>query len=105
MRNELQLEEEEAYETLPGCPTLTFPLQNFEQALPYYSFKSANYQKDRIVIEFEAGTLTISGASLSELWRHLQVQDVRSVKCYWSGIDDEIRINSIEWKKRVEKKV
>ncbi len=90
-------ESDEPYEVLRGSPTLTFVIEDVEQALPYNGFAQGVYREGIIELHFSEGVLTIRGVHLRELWRCLQLQDVRSVQCKTCDCDDELSITAITW--------
>ena len=96
------LDEEEAFEVMPGCPTLTFVLEDEELAVPYQSFQSAVFRKDEIELTFSSGVLTIEGHCLSSLWRHFQLLDVRRIQCLKSHDPEEPSISSLCWEESSE---
>lgn len=97
MTLEPQFDTDEAYELYSGCPTLTFLIEDKEQSLPYHSFKHGIFEKDTIRVQFEAGELVIRGRHLQELWAHLQLQDVRLVKCNELVDNEDLQVVRIVW--------
>ena len=95
--------DEDPFEITPGCPTLTYIIDKQEHAIPYHSFQQADLHGDTITVIFESGTLGIIGRNLKKLWRHLQMHDVRTVKCQTAAGEDAISISSINWAKKRSK--
>ena len=97
MIEEPKLEENEPYQLAPGCPTLTFTIAEKERMVPYHSFKQGTFDRKAIRLVFQAGMLMIHGCKLLELWKHLQLQDVRSVRCNEKADEGDIRVARIVW--------
>ncbi|MGB0372014.1 MAG: hypothetical protein ACPGN3_11820 [Opitutales bacterium] len=94
---ELNFEEDEAYELYAGCPTLSFRIEDREESVPYSSFNKGLYELGEIRLKFDKGSLVIRGKNLRDLWRHLQLQDVRFVKCNDADPSQDVLISSIAW--------
>lgn len=75
-----ELISDEPYEVAPGCPTLTFNLGNESLMFPYSSFTSGKFKKDSIELMFQEWRVEIEGNYLLDLWKLLQLQEIRSLK-------------------------
>ena len=97
---ELESTVDEAYQLTPGCPTFTFGDGSIERTFPYNSFKDStffNYEGETIDLYFENGYIKMKGENLRELWQHLQMQDVRSVRCNPNAEQGEVKITEMDW--------
>lgn len=74
-----ELKSDEPYEVAPGCPTITFDMGNKSLMLPYSSFVSGSFKGDRIELLFQEWQVEIEGGELAEVWRLLQMQDLRQL--------------------------
>ena len=95
MKLEPQYEYDEAYALCAGCPTLTLELDKQHINLPYHSYKRGLFHADIINLKFEEGTFVIHGRYLVELWKHLQLQAVRSIRCNKKAEPGEVRVDLI----------
>jgi hypothetical protein len=75
-----ELESDEPYEVASGCPTITFDLEGESLMLAYSSFVSGSFKGDRIELIFQEWRVEIEGENLGEVWKLLQMQDVRGLK-------------------------
>lgn len=74
-----ELEIDEPFEVMPGCPTVCFKVGEEAMMLPWSAFSVGRFSKDRITLEFGERIVTVEGTLLEELWRVIQLQDVREV--------------------------
>lgn len=74
-----ELKSHEPYEVSPGCPTISFDLGQNSLMFSYSSFASGNFTGGRIELNFQDWLLEIDGRNLDEVWRLLQMQDLRCV--------------------------
>ena len=72
-----ELKSDEPYEVAPGCPTISFDLGGESLMLAYSSFASGNFKGGRIELIFQEWRVEIEGANLEEVWKMLQMQDLR----------------------------
>ncbi|MBB5353870.1 hypothetical protein HNR46_004134 [Haloferula luteola] len=63
-----------------GTPTLTVELPGKQQMLPWSSFLGGDWEGNCIRLRFTGWELILHGRELRELWRELQLQDVRAVR-------------------------
>ena len=63
-----------------GTPTVTVVLAGREHMLPWASFVDADLEGGRIRVRFTGWELTLQGRDLRELWREIQLQDVRVLR-------------------------
>ena len=82
-----ELKSDEPYEVSPGCPTISFDLGGESLMLAYSSFASGNFKGDRIELIFQEWRVEIDGKNLGEVWKLLQMQDLR-VMCLSSEKSD-----------------
>lgn len=97
MVSELNFDEDEAYELYGGCPTLSFEIDDREESVPYSSFNKGVFEHGEIRLKFDKGSLVIRGKNLRDLWRHLQLQDVRFVKCNNADPSQDVLVTSLSW--------
>lgn len=83
-----ELKSDEPYEVAPGCPTITFDLGDESLMLAYSSFVSGNFEGGRIELCFQEWRIEIEGAHLGEVWRMLQMQDLRELSPSSNGNRD-----------------
>ena len=83
-----ELKSDEPYEVAPGCPTLTFNLGNESLMFPYSSFVSGSFKVCRILLLFQEWRIEIEGDNLAEVWRLLQMQDLRGLRASSNGDRD-----------------
>lgn len=75
-----ELRSDEPYEIAAGCPTITFELADGSLMLGYSSFASGQLKGGRIELGFQGWRIEIEGDNLTEVWRLLQMQDIRGVR-------------------------
>lgn len=81
MRLKDEFEIRECYETEPGCPTLTIVLPDKETMVPWSQFSGGELLEEKISLHFGPSFyLHIHGTELEELWRVLQMQDLRRIR-------------------------
>ena len=93
---------DESFETEMGIPIFTIELPEHEQMFPYSSFRNAVFKGNRITMEFYDWKITINGKRLSSLWKQLQLQDVRVIRCNSDSGDGQCFVYSIEVKQLEE---
>lgn len=86
-----ELRSDEPYEVAAGCPTITFELADGSLMLGYSSFASGQFKGGRIELGFQDWRIEIEGDNLTEVWRLLQMQDLRAVRLSIEGIADRSR--------------
>jgi len=86
---------DDSFETEMGVPHLTVELSSEQKMFPYHSFCNAVFQGNRITIELNDWQITIEGKRLSSLWRQLQVQDVRVIRCNSDRADGQCFVSAI----------
>lgn len=74
-----ELKSEEPYEVAPGCPTISFDLGGESLMLSYSSFASGKFKGDWIELIFQEWRVEIEGENLGEVWKLLQMQDLRVI--------------------------
>ena len=72
-----ELQSDEPYEAAPGCPTISFDLGGESLMLAYSSFVSGCFKGDRIELLFQEWRIEVEGSELGDVWRLLQMQDLR----------------------------
>jgi hypothetical protein len=75
-----ELKSDEPYEVAPGCPTISFDLGDESLMLAYSSFASGNFKGGRIELIFQEWRIEIDGENLGDVWKLLQMQDLRLVR-------------------------
>ncbi len=75
-----ELECDEPYEASMGCPTVTFELTDRSLMLPWSSFASGSFNGGEIKLTFQKWEVKIVGIELDEVWKLLQMQDLRLLK-------------------------
>lgn len=90
-----ELEVDEPFEVMPGCPTVCFKFGDEATMLPWSAFSAGRFSKDRITLEFGDRIVTVEGISLEELWRVIQLQDVREVRVLVEGDSSRCRVEKI----------
>lgn len=101
-----ELKSDEPYEVAPGCPTISFDLEDESLMLAYSSFVSACFKGDRIELHFQEWRIEIEGKELDDLWRLLQMQDMRALRLSSQASDvrsGECRITKLITTNIVEK--
>lgn len=88
-----ELDVEEPFEVLPGCPTVCFNVGEQATMLPWSAFGVGRFSKCRVELEFGDLVVVIIGASLEGLWRFIQLQDVRELQA--GGGAGAIQVESI----------
>ncbi|MEO0510815.1 MAG: hypothetical protein AAF065_13265 [Verrucomicrobiota bacterium] len=102
MTEEPKLENNDAYQLAPGCPTFTADGGPNQRAFPYHSFTYGDYFQcsDRHQIDLYFGedfVVNIYGHNLDELWGYFQMQEVRSVRCSTDSEKCEVRVTELKW--------
>lgn len=92
-----ELECDEPYEVSPGCPTVTFELADGPLMLPWSSFASGILREGRIELNFQEWRVEIEGRNLGEVWKLLQMQDLRVIRVS----AQEGRMNGGSWINRI----
>jgi hypothetical protein len=71
----------DAYQVDDDPPTLTYCAPDMTLALPYHLVRSMQLGKDadRVVVEYDDYTATISGGNLGRLWRELRAYRLKEV--------------------------
>ena len=82
-----ELKSDEPYEVAPGCPTISFDLGGESLMLAYSSFVSGCFKCGRIELKFQEWRIEVEGSELGDVWRLLQMQDLR-VMCLSSAKSD-----------------
>ncbi|MFD2256848.1 hypothetical protein ACFSSA_09185 [Luteolibacter algae] len=90
-----ELEIDEPFEVMQGCPTVCFKVGGNATMLPWSAFSSARISNDRITLEFGDRIVTVEGNLLEVLWRLIQLQDVREVKVGGEADAKQCRIEAI----------
>lgn len=72
-----ELKSDEPYEVAPGCPTISFDLGGESLMLAYSSFARGKFKGDRIDLILQEWRIEIEGENLGEVWKLLQMQDLR----------------------------
>ena len=101
-----ELKSVEPYEVAPGCPTISFDLADGSLMLGYSSFASGQFVGGKIELGFQEWRIEIEGDNLAEVWRLLQMQDIRGVRRSESDSEGEAkgcRIRSIRAEKEQTK--
>ena len=84
-----ELKSDEPYEVTPGCPTISFDLGGESLMLAYSSFVSGCFKGNRIKLLFQEWRIEVEGSELGDVWRLLQMQDLR-VMCLSSEKSDGV---------------
>jgi hypothetical protein len=74
-----ELDYREPFEVTVGCPTVTFELESGALMLPWSSFSSGFREGDQIRLNYSEWQIEIIGSGLGELWKLLQLQDLRQM--------------------------
>jgi hypothetical protein len=71
----------EAFQIDDDPPTLTYCAPDIALALPYHLVRSMQLGKDadRVVVEYDDYTATISGGNLGRLWRELRAYRLKEI--------------------------
>lgn len=85
------------YEASSHAITFIVVYEDYQQLIPYPSFRSGIFRDDRIELRFEHGTLEISGSQLEELWNQFQMQDIRLIRCNRDGDDTDVVVKELKW--------
>ncbi|GAA5481999.1 hypothetical protein [Haloferula sargassicola] len=79
-----------------GTPTLTVELPGKQQMLPWSSFLGCDWEGDCIRLRFTGWELVLHGRELRELWRELQLHDVRVVRTLREVEEGEFLLKTLE---------
>lgn len=71
----------EAYQIDDDPPTLTYCAPDITLALPYHLVRSMQLgeEENRVVVEYDDYTATISGGNLGRLWRELRAYRLKEI--------------------------
>ncbi|GHC56062.1 hypothetical protein [Roseibacillus persicicus] len=96
MRIKDEFEIRECFELEPGCPTLTVSTPFRETMLPWSSFTSGEWVRDKVILEFgQQGAVQIVGQNLREIWRAAQMQELRLIRPSRDTDNGNCRIESL----------
>lgn len=75
-----ELESSEPFEVSVGCPTITFELTEESLMLPWSSLACGSFKYGEIKLIFPTWEVKVVGVELDEVWKLLQMQDVRLLR-------------------------
>ena len=89
----------ECFETEVGTPTLTVELEAESRMLPWGTFQDAVLNDEGVLLRLSPYEIRIEGDLLGDLWKSIQLQDVRVIRKLDSVADGETHVRSLSMEK------
>ena len=97
MRLKDEFEVRECFEVEPGCPTLTVVWLSKETMIPWNQFSQGEFTPGEIALMFGSRlTVKICGDDLEEIWRAVQMQDLRRIRPTEEADNGKSRVLTLE---------